>query len=221
MPRKVLVIGLDCAAPDLVFDQLADYMPHLTRLRKEGVYGRMRSSDPPITCPAWAVMGTSRTPGQLGMYGFRYRDNHSYTKFNIATAHDFTEPAVWDMLSAKGKYVCLIGVPPSYPPPRLNGVVISGFLAPSTESEYASPPSIKAELNAVGGYILDVMNFRTDDKHRLLKDLYELTENRFKVVTHLMKTKPWDFMMFVEMGPDRLHHGFWKYYDKTHPAYEP
>lgn len=221
MARKVLVIGLDCAAPDLVFDQLADVMPNLTRLRKEGVYGRMRSSDPPITCPAWAVMGTSRSPGQLGMYGFRYRENHSYTKFAIATGYDLKEPAVWNILSDKGKYVCIVGVPPSYPPPQLNGVAISGFLAPSTKSEYTAPPSIKAELDQLGGYILDVMNFRTEDKHRLLKDLYELTENRFKVVTHLMKTKPWDFMMFVEMGPDRLHHGFWKYYDKTHEAYEP
>jgi predicted AlkP superfamily phosphohydrolase/phosphomutase len=220
MTRKVLVIGLDCAAPDLVFDQLANVMPNLTRLRKEGVYGRMRSSDPPITCPAWAVMSTSRTPGQLGMYGFRHREGFSYTKFSIATAYDVKEPAVWDILSNQGKYVCIVGVPPSYPPPNLNGVSISGFLAPSTESEYASPSSVKTELEGLGGYILDVMNFRTDDKDRLLKDLFELTENRFKVVTHLMKTKPWDFFMFVEMGPDRLHHGFWKFYDKAHHAYE-
>ena len=146
MTRKVLVIGLDCATPDLVFDQLAHVMPNLTRLRKEGVYGRMRSSDPPITCPAWAVMGTSLTPGQLGMYGFRHRENYSYTEFSIATAYDLKEPAVWDILSDKGKYVCIIGVPPSYPPPRLNGVTISGFLTPSTllidsNSVFAKPPN--------------------------------------------------------------------------------
>ncbi len=221
MTRKVMVIGLDCAAPDLVFNELADAMPNLTKLRKEGVYGRMRSCDPPITCPAWAVMGTSRTPGQLGMYGFRHREEYSYTQFGIATAYDLKEPAVWNILSDQGKHVCIVGVPPSYPPPRLNGISVSGFLAPSTESEYTYPSAIKQELTKIGGYLLDVMNFRTDDKDRLLKDLYELTENRFKVVKYLMTTKPWDFFMFVEMGPDRLHHGFWKYYDKSHHAYEP
>ena len=25
----------------------------------------------------------------------------------------------------------------------------------------------------------------------------------------------------VEMGSDRLHHAFWRYWDKTHPKYEP
>ena len=27
--------------------------------------------------------------------------------------------------------------------------------------------------------------------------------------------------MMVEMGTDRLHHGFWQYYDHGHPDYEP
>ncbi len=217
----MLVIGLDCAAPELVFDKLANVMPNLTRLREEGVYGRMRSSDPPITCPAWAVMGTGRSPGQLGIYGFRHRKGHSYTEFSIVTSLDVKEPAVWDILSKRGKYVCIVGIPPSYPPPRVTGVAISGFLAPSTKSQYTSPPSLKEELEELGGYLLDVMGFRTDDKDRLLRDLFALTENRFKIVAHLMKSKPWDFFMFVEMGPDRLHHGFWKFYDKTHHLYEP
>jgi len=38
---------------------------------------------------------------------------------------------------------------------------------------------------------------------------------------HLLKTKPWDFMMSVEIGVDRLHHGFWKYHDVTHRKHEP
>ncbi len=221
MPRKVLVIGLDCAAPELVFDQLANVMPNLTRLREEGIYGRMRSSNPPITCPAWVVMSTGQSPGQLGIYGFRHRSGNSYTEFNIATSYDVKELAVWDILSKRGKYVCIVGVPPSYPPPCVTGLSISGFLAPSIKSQYTSPPSLKEEIDKLGGYLLDVKGFRTDDKDRLLKDLYALTENRFKVVSYLMKSKPWDFFMFVEMGPDRLHHGFWKYYDKTHHLHEP
>ena len=27
--------------------------------------------------------------------------------------------------------------------------------------------------------------------------------------------------MMVEMGTDRLHHGFWRYYDHGHPDYVP
>jgi predicted AlkP superfamily phosphohydrolase/phosphomutase len=35
-----------------------------------------------------------------------------------------------------------------------------------------------------------------------------------------MTTKPWDFFMHVDMGVDRMHHGFWKFFDERHPQYE-
>jgi predicted AlkP superfamily phosphohydrolase/phosphomutase len=73
----------------------------------------------------------------------------------------------------------------------------------------------------VGEYILDVDNFRTDRKDDLLKQIYRMTEKRFTLVKHLLNNKPWDFFMMVELGPDRLHHGFWSYADPDHRNYEP
>jgi predicted AlkP superfamily phosphohydrolase/phosphomutase len=72
----------------------------------------------------------------------------------------------------------------------------------------------------VGKYLFDV-EFRTDRKEELLKQLYEMTEKRFKVVRHLMSHKPWSFFMFVEIGLDRIQHAFWKFFDKRHHLYQP
>ena len=83
---KVVVIGLDCAEPSLVFDRYADRLPNLTRLRERGAWGKLRSSDPPITVPAWMSMMSSKDPGTLGYYGFRNRADHSYEKMTTATA---------------------------------------------------------------------------------------------------------------------------------------
>ena len=69
--------------------------------------------------------------------------------------------------------------------------------------------------------MLDVENFRTEDKDELLEEIYGMTEKRYKVAEYLMKTKEWDFFMMVEMGPDRIHHGLWKYHDKDHRKYQP
>jgi predicted AlkP superfamily phosphohydrolase/phosphomutase len=41
------------------------------------------------------------------------------------------------------------------------------------------------------------------------------------VIKYLMTTHPWDFFMHVDMGVDRIHHGFWKFFDERHPLYEP
>src|SRR5438552_9537310 len=72
----------------------------------------------------------------------------------------------------------------------------------------------------VGEYLVDVPNFRTHDKEYLLRQIYTMTEKRFKLVKKWLVEKDWDFFMFVEMGTDRIHHGLWKYHDPTHHKYE-
>jgi predicted AlkP superfamily phosphohydrolase/phosphomutase len=47
-----------------------------------------------------------------------------------------------------------------------------------------------------------------------------MTRRRFMVVRDWVKSKPWDFFIFVEMGVDRIHHGFWRYHDVNHRLYE-
>ena len=117
--------------------------------------------------------------------------------------------------------VCVVGVPPSYPPTPVNGELISCFITPDANREYTHPPELKREIEAlVGPYPFDV-EFRTDQRDQLLKDLHEMTETHFRVIEHLMTTRPWDFFMFVDIGLDRMHHAFWKYYDKDHPKYVP
>ena len=48
-----------------------------------------------------------------------------------------------------------------------------------------------------------------------------MTEKRFKLIKNWIVNEEWDFFMSMEIGTDRLHHAFWKFYDKTHPKYEP
>lgn len=219
--RRVLVIGLDCATPQLVFDRWRDEMPNLSRLMEHGTYGELASTIPPITVPAWMCMMTSKDPGQLGVYGFRNRADYSYERMRIANSRVVVEDTVWDILSRAGRRVILVGVPQTYPVKPTNGYIITSFLTPSTQSQYTYPAELRQEIEAlVGEYMLDVENFRTENKDDLLRQIYEMTEKRLKVVKYLLNEKDWDFFMLVEMGVDRIHHGFWKYFDPEHRGYE-
>ena len=117
-----------------------------------------------------------------------------------------------------------VGVPQTYPPKPVNGIQVGCFLSPSTtnpDRPYTYPASVMQEIEAtVGDYLVDVPNFRTDDKEYLLRQIYTMTEKRFKLVKKWIAEKDWDFFMFVEMGTDRIHHGLWKYHDPTHHKYE-
>lgn len=222
MAERVLVIGLDCMTPQFVFGPGRFDLPNLARLMRNGCWGKLESCHPPITVPAWASMMSSKDPGTLGIYGFRNRKDHSYDGMFTANAAAVREKRVWDILSRQGKKVVVLGVPQTYPVKPVNGWLVSGFLAPNTEAEFTYPKSLAQELReAVGEYIIDVKDFRTDDKDQLLGRIHDLMENRFAVARHLMDTKPWDFFMMVEMGVDRLHHAFWRFCDPEHPEFQP
>lgn len=218
MDKKVLVIGLDCAPAEIVFDRREE-LPVLRELIENGLYGSLRSSDPPITIPAWMVMCTGKDPGKLGLYGFRHRKDYSYKDIWIATSQSIKERAVWDIIGEQGGQSCLVSIPPSYPPKPVAGNLISCFITPDIEKEYTYPLELKQEIEAkFGSYIFDVV-FRTDEKDRLLEQTYEMTAKRFEVMNYLIRKKPWDFFMFVEIGVDRVQHAFWKYMDKEHHLY--
>jgi predicted AlkP superfamily phosphohydrolase/phosphomutase len=130
---------------------------------------------------------------------------------------------VWELLGEAGKQVIVVGVPQTYPVKPVNGYLISSFLTPSVQRQYTYPDEFRREIDELLGgreYDVDVHRFRSEDKDFLLNQIYEMTEKRFIVLKHLLKNKPWDFFMFVEMGVDRIHHGLWQYMDSTHPKYE-
>lgn len=218
--KRLLVIGLDSVPSDL-FQSLLNQLPTLKGMFDNGIYATLESCHPPITVPAWMVMMSSKTPGKLGIYGFRHRKGFSYHEGWLANSQSIKEPRVWDYLEKYNKSTCLVGVPPTYPPIRINGNLVSCFITPKDKKDFTYPAQLAEEIEGLLGgekYLFDVP-FRNEDRDQIIKSLYEMTERRFKVIRHLMQKKDWDYFMFVEIGVDRLHHMFWKYYDKSHPRY--
>ncbi len=216
-----MIVGLDCVEPTLV-DRWSDRLPVLAGLIQRGAHGRLTSVIPPITVPAWSCMMSSRTPGDLGVYGFRNRADHTYDGAFIADSTAIRAPRLWDLVGRAGGSSIVLGVPGTYPPRPLRGVLVSCFLTPSLESRYTFPPGLRDEIaETVGEYRFDCTEFRTEDKDDLLRQVYEMTDRRFALAEHLLRTRPWQLFAMVEMGPDRMHHGFWKFMDTEHRRYEP
>lgn len=219
--KKILVLGLDSAPADAVFNKYLGELPNLKRLMDRGAWGTLWSCDPPITVPAWMVMLTSKLPGQLGIYGFRHRVNSSYSQVRVASSMTVKEPVVWDILGDRGDHVIVVAVPPSFPPRPVNGERVGCFLTPDTSAEYTYPRALKKEIEeTIGEYMVDV-TFRHENRDQVLSELWKMTEKRFDLFEHLLKTRDWDFFIGHEIGLDRLQHTFWKYSDPEHHLYEP
>ncbi|MBC8098562.1 MAG: alkaline phosphatase family protein [Armatimonadetes bacterium] len=220
--RRVLVIGLDCASPQLVFDQFRADLPHLAQLMAGGTWGVLESCVPCITVPAWASMFSSRDPGVLGVYGFRNRTDYSYQPMTVASGSDVRVPRVWDTLSAAGKTSLVAAVPQTFPVRPLNGHLVAGYPASSLDSAFTYPAMLRTEvLKHAPRYPFDISDFRTEDKAALVQRLLDFTEQQYTVLRHLLSSKPWDFAAHVNLGVDRVQHGFWRYHDPLHRLYTP
>ncbi len=225
---RLLIIGLDSAEPSLVFEQWRAELPTLSRLMAEGSYGELESCIPAITVPAWSCMMSGRDPGELGIYGFRNRPDRSYERMVIADSRAVRFPRLWDMLGAAGWRVAVIGVPGTYPPTPVNGALISCFLAPSITATYTFPAHLAeqvAEWTATATsqqpYLLDVPEFRAEDKARIVRDIYAMCDQRFAVAQALLAAERPDFLMLVDMGVDRIQHALWRHMDPRHPRFTP
>ncbi|ABY34571.1 MAG TPA: phosphodiesterase [Chloroflexus aurantiacus] len=225
---RLLIIGLDSAEPSLVFERWRADLPTLNRLMAEGVYGELESCIPAITVPAWSCMMSGRDPGELGVYGFRNRVDRSYGRMVVADSRAIRFPRLWDILGDAGWRVAVIGVPGTYPPSAVNGTLVSCFLAPSTDATYTFPPTLAERLAAWSAeatpghtYLLDVPDFRSDDKARIVRDIYAMCDQRFAIAEALIREERPDVLMLVDMGVDRIHHALWKHMDPQHPLFVP
>ena len=220
-PRaRTVVLGLDSMPPDLMFERFLPQMPNFKALMERSSFGILKSCDPPITVPAWAVMFTGMDPGSLGIYGFRHRRPGTYWDTYSPNPQMLPHPPAWELLSRSGKRVCVIGMPPGYPPPTVNGVYISDFLTPDGAKDFVTPESLAPEiLGVAGGYEFDV-TFRAEDRQRIGDQLIDMTQKRWAVARHLWAKERWDLFALHEIGPDRIHHTFWKFFDRTHPRFE-
>ncbi|MDG6994439.1 MAG: alkaline phosphatase family protein [Nitrososphaerota archaeon] len=219
--EKIAIIGLDSVPPELMFQKLLDKLPNIKKMYEKGLHGNLTTCHPPITVPAWMVMMTGKNPGKLGIYGFRHRRGHAYKEGYIVNSMHIKEETVWQKLASQGKKSIVLGVPPGYPPkPIENCSIVSCFITPGMDKTFTYPPDLREEILKIanGKYIFDV-TFRTENRDAIKKELFEMTEKRFDVAEYLAKSKPWDFFIMHEIGFDRLHHAFWKFFDTTHPKY--
>lgn len=218
---RCIVIGLDCAPPSLVFERYRPLLPNLAALMDRGVHGPLRSTDPPITVPAWVSMTTGRDPGELALYGFRNRVPGTYES-RTATSRDLTAKRIWDYVGAAGMRAAALFVPLTSPPTPLRGSMISCFLSPGGDAPWTFPPGLAATLGArFGDYAPDVPEFRTDDLRRVERELFRTTSQHFDMARHVLEEDRPDFAMMVEIGTDRLHHAFWAHMDPSHPRHDP
>ena len=206
-PRTV-IIGLDGAPYSLIRRLVnAGKLPNLGGLLDQGSILPMQSVLPTVSSVAWASIVTGCLPGKHDIFGFIDRHPRTHEMF-IPSSRNLKMKTWIDILSGMGKRVFSMGVPMTYPPKAVNGVLISGFMAPSLRNA-TYPLEVEKELEAMG-YVIDIDAWQArEDKRKFLDDLFVAFERRCEAMFKFLAREPWDFFVTHVMDTDRMNHFLW------------
>jgi len=219
---RVFVVGLDGATLDLVRPWAEEgKLPTLSRIMAEGSYGKLTSTIPPVTGPAWASFMTGKNPGKHGVGDFFRRAPGEYRRLPVDAASIRAEP-LWVAAARQGKKVGVLNVPMTYPPYEVNGFLVSGLLTPRTGSTFTHPEGLARELDeAVGDYRVNLDHFYTEGSAEpFLVDLRALVDARTRAAEYLMGKYEWDFFMVHYIATDWVQHFMWHCMDPSHPRFD-
>jgi len=219
--NRVFVLGLDSATWDLITPWIEEgLLPNFSRLTRNGVWGTLESTLHPLSPPAWTSFITGKNPGKHGIYDFVVHKPCSY-ELLYTNGGMRRGDSLWKLLSEHGKKVVVLNVPMTYPPEKVNGVMISGFDSPGVDSDFVYPPHILGNIkNALGEYIFKDYP-QGQDPSSFLKQINKITEFHHRLTAYMMKEYDWDFFMMVFNSLDLIQHGYWQYMDDSFTGISP
>jgi len=219
--KRVVLIGLDGATWDLI-KPWADKgkLPTFKYLMENGAWGTLQSTIPPLSPSAWTSIYTGCTPSKHGIFGFMKRKKGSYF-YTPISSKDRKKPAVWGILSGYGKRVVVINALFSYPPEKVNGILITGLGTPSKESNFVHPPEYKKLiLDKFPNYDVDFNEdfiLVSENIREFIARIREITFEQIKLTEYLLEHERWDFLFSIFRALDVIQHYFW---DDKHLIFE-
>src|SRR5581483_4096458 len=211
MKNRVIVIGLDGATWDVLNPLLRDgKMPNLQKLLERSARGVLMSSIPPVTAAAWTCFSTGKNPGKHGLVDFIYFPEHGY-RVTIANSTTRTAATIWNLLSERELRVGVVSVPMTYPPEKVNGVMVTDMMTPNASVQYTYPPELKQELlDEVGPFVITPGEGENPSEPSVyLEKVRTDVKSSADYALYLLKKEPYAFFMYVFGIVDVLQHQFW------------
>lgn len=228
MPHKkrILFIGFDAGDTDLIEQWCQEgLLPNISQMRKQGTWGRLRTTAEIVHVSAWPSIFTGTPPDQHGLY-------HAYVmrpgqQNPLRPRPDLSPvPFLWKLLNDHGKRCVIMDAFMTCPLQPFCGTQIvewgtwSWFWEPTIR-----PASLKKELQKQFGVYPAEDHSKVgmappSDYPAFYQRLLAAVEKKTRVVQWLMEREDWDFFLVVFGESHPAGHYFWQFHDPsyfTHP----
>jgi predicted AlkP superfamily phosphohydrolase/phosphomutase len=221
--RKLIVIGIDGLTFDLLDPLIAKgELKLFKKWKEEGCYGRLQSTTPALTPPAWNSSFTGVNPGKHNIFDF-FTFDKNLKKQKVITSKERKYPAFWEICSRNGISLGLYNIPCNYPADKINGFLVTGMATPKDSRGFAYPEELENNLKNEfkKRFGSNTLFLEQGKRKTFLEDIYSVTAKDEEIALSLFNKRKPDISMFVYDESDRVFHFYYHDYDETHPSHDP
>jgi predicted AlkP superfamily phosphohydrolase/phosphomutase len=230
----LLVLGLDGASFDVI-EPLAreGRLPCLSAWMREGMACPLRSTVPPMSFPAWSTFQTGLDPAEHGLFDFTQKLPGAY-RIRFTNGSDRSGASLFGRVSRAGGRLLALGMPATFPPEPVSGLLVAGFDAPvstGTDPRMASDAGLyRAVAERAGAWMQPDMDEAARDEGwhelaagRLLTRIDRKQAFALEALEQLRREGQGlpDLTCIVFSESDTAAHHFWRDHDPASPRHDP
>lgn len=238
LAKKVLLIGWDAAEWKVMYPLIEQgKMPTFAKFLSEGVHGKIKTLDPPLSPMLWTSMATGYRADKHGITGFvePMADNSGMRPVSSTSRK---VKAIWNILHQNDMKSNVVGWWPTNPVEPINGVMVSNLYqqAPKGKMEdwkmpdgTIHPPELTDKLGSLRVHpneitaehilpFVPLLGEMLDKKEPKVSGIAKIIANAASIhsaSTYLQRETEWDFMAVYHDAVDHFSHLAMKF----HPPY--
>jgi predicted AlkP superfamily phosphohydrolase/phosphomutase len=220
---ELLLIGWDGATFSLL-DPLVDkgVMPNLEEALRRGVRSNLLSIVPPLTPPAWTSMVTGVSPGNHGVFDFFQKEAPDALHLRLTLSNHIRAETLWTLANREGKKATVLNFPVTFPPPKIQGAIISGGWLTWRQLRLACyPQALYEEIRQLEGIDLKILasdmsheakaveGCSPEETRTFVESQIQRETQWFKILAHRMVEHPTEVVSIVFDGADKVQHLCW------------
>ncbi|HWP93819.1 MAG TPA: alkaline phosphatase family protein [Thermodesulfobacteriota bacterium] len=123
--HPIILVGVDGLEWEVMLPMIKEgRLPIMTKLMKQGVFGKLQTSKPTISPVIWTSIATAKTPKEHGIKGFTYSEKRN-SRRKLYTNGDRKTKAFWNILTDHNFTVHCVGWWMTFPVDRINGIMVA------------------------------------------------------------------------------------------------
>ncbi len=206
--KKTIVVGLDGAHFELINPWInKEELPNIKKCIENGAYGDLEVCLPPVTSPNWKCYSTGKNPGKLGIFWWENIDIKNRRVY-FPAKRKMQHKEIWDYLSESGYKVAVIGMPLTYPPKKVNGIIVAGG-PDCPERGFTYPKKIEKILKYKYKYKVHPKHKIDHETEEAANEILEIIESRFRFALDLINSDEYDFIQVTTFYLNVLQHFLW------------